>query len=502
MKFLSNLDLSKNQLLNAKLQVLAGDPGSLTAGDAALVWFDSTAKAFKGWDGSAVQLLTNTVETITGTGPVSVNTANKSASISVANATSGAAGLMSSTDYTKLAGSTALNTGSALVQRDPSGNFSAGTITANLTGTASNASALENNNGAYYLSRAYHTGSQTASTISDLATVVQGYRLDQFAQPGASVNLGAQRITNLADPTSAQDGATKNYVDSVASGLDVKNSVRAASTANLTLTYNATSGASGRGQITGAPKTLDGINLTAGDRILLKDQTAGAQNGIWTVTTVGTGANGVWDRATDFDRDAEVTSGAFTFVEEGTQAATGWVLTTLNPITVGGSTGTALTFAQFNASASYTAGNGLTLTGSAFSAVGTANRISVSGSGVDIASTYVGQTSITTLGTIATGTWNASTIGLTKGGTGATTATAARTNLGATGKFAGDIGDGTATSYTVTHNLGSLDVHVAIYEKTSGAEVFADITHATVNTVTIAFASAPGASALRAVVVG
>ena len=83
---------------------------------------------------------------------------------------------------------------------------------------------------------------------------------------------------------------------------------------------------------------------------------SGAQNGIYVVSTVGTGSSGVWDRATDFDTDAEVTAGAFAFVEEGTtNADSGWVLATNNPITIGGASGTALTFNQFSS-----AGGGVT----------------------------------------------------------------------------------------------------------------------------------------------
>ena len=235
----------------------------------------------------------------------------------------------------------------------------------------------------------------------------------------ADISLGGFKITNLATPVASTDACTKGYADSLSSGLDVKASCRAASTANVSATYTATGGTSARGQITAAPNTLDGVTLAANDRILLKNQTTGAQNGIYVVSTVGTGSNGVWDRATDFDTDAEVTAGAFTFVEEGTaNSDSGWVLTTNNPIVIGGASGTALTFTQFSSAGAYIAGNGLTLTGNTFDVVGTSNRISVAADSIDIAATYVGQTSITTLGTIGTGTWNGALIGATYGGTG------------------------------------------------------------------------------------
>lgn len=227
----------------------------------------------------------------------------------------------------------------------------------------------------------------TAAKISNFDTQVRTSRLDQMAAPTASVSMNNQTITNLGAPVNANDAATKAYVDAVKVGLDVKDSVRVASTANVTVSYAATAGASSRGQISAAPNTLDGVTLVANNRILLKDQTTGAQNGIWVVTTVGTGANGVWDRASDFDADSEVTSGAFVFVEEGTtNADSGWVLTTDGTITIGGASGTALAFAQFSGAGQITAGAGLTKTGNTLD-VGTANtgRIVVNADNIDLA---------------------------------------------------------------------------------------------------------------------
>lgn len=502
MKLLNNLDLNKNEVQNAKLQNLGADP-TPAAGDKGLAWFNSATNLAKVWNGTAVETLTNLLESVAGSGAISVTgIAGKSQTISIVAASPSVPGTMSAADFAKLAAATAANTASTIVMRDASGNFVAGTITAALTGTASNATNLNGQAASYYLARANHTGTQLAATISDFDTQVRLSRLDQMAAPTAAVTMNNQRQINLADPINPQDSATKNYVDSVATGLDVKGSVRAASTANVTVTYTATGGTAGRGQITVAPNTLDGVTLANGNRVLLKNQTTAAQNGIWVVTTAGTGATGVWDRASDFDTDAEVTDGAFTFIEEGTQAASGWILTTANPITIGGASGTGLAWSQFNGSSSYLAGNGLNLTGNTLSAVGTANRISVSGTGIDIASNYVGQTSITTLGTIGTGTWQGTAIGVAYGGTGATTAVGAKTALGFMGRFTVDVGDGAATSVTVTHNLNTLDVIVALFEKSGGGEVFANVVHATVNTISLAFSVAPAAAALRCVVIG
>lgn len=213
------------------------------------------------------------------------------------------------------------------------GNVSLGELaTATTPSTADNSTKLATT--AYVKSQSYTT---TAT------------RLDQFAAPAGDVSFGSFKLTNLADPVNPQDAATKAFVDAARSGLDVKASVRAASTAAVTVTYSATGGTSARGQITAAPDTLDGVTLATNDRILLKNQANGAQNGIWVVSTLGSGANGVWDRATDFDADAEVTSGAFAFVEEGAiNGDSGYVLATNNPITIGGASGTALTFNLFS----------------------------------------------------------------------------------------------------------------------------------------------------------
>jgi hypothetical protein len=238
----------------------------------------------------------------------------------------------------------------------------------------------------------------TAAKISDFDTQVRTSRLDQMAVPTASVALNSQRITGLSDPVFAQDAATKNYVDSVAQGLEVKQSVRVATTANITLS---------------GTQTIDGVSVIAGDRVLVKNQTTTAQNGIYLA------AAGAWSRSADADVWNELISG-FAFVEEGTtNADTGWVSTA----NAGGTIGTTpIVFAQFSGAGTYIGGAGLTLTGSTFDIGGTANRITVNSDSIDIASTYVGQTSITTLGTIATGTWNATAIGVTKGGLGLTAA--------------------------------------------------------------------------------
>lgn len=211
------------------------------------------------------------------------------------------------------------------------------------------------------------------------------------------VDAGGKRVGNAATPTQSSDLATKAYVDSLSNGLDVKQSVRAATTSNITLSNT---------------QTIDGVALSAGNRVLVKDQTIGSENGIYVVSLTA------WTRATDFDNtpDIEVSPGTFFFVEEGTtQADNGYVVSNDTAITIGT---TAIVFSQFSGAGQITAGAGLTKSGNTLDVVGTNNRITVNSDSVDIASTYVGQSSITTLGTIGTGTWQGGVIAGQYGGTG------------------------------------------------------------------------------------
>lgn len=171
----------------------------------------------------------------------------------------------------------------------------------------------------------------------------------------ADQSFGGFKITNLGEPTVSTDGATKSYVDSISAGLNPKAAVIVATAQRVGLdgttpVYNNTGGASARGQITWTtgPTILDGVTLANGNRMLLKNEQdggglGGAANGIWIRTSQNT-----WDRAPDFDTDAEVTAGAYMPVSQGT--ANGdrlFLLTTNNPITIGGAGGTALVFSSF-----------------------------------------------------------------------------------------------------------------------------------------------------------
>ena len=158
-----------------------------------------------------------------------------------------------------------------------------------------------------------------------------------------TVDVNNSRIVNVTDPTGAQDAATKAYVDSVKQALDIKDSVRVATTANITIATALNVG-----------DTIDGVTLADGDRVLVKDQSTGSQNGIYVA-----GSTPV--RSADANTSAEVTSGMFMFVEEGTvNGDNGFVLTTNDTITLDT---TALTFTQFSGAGQVIAGDALSKSG-------------------------------------------------------------------------------------------------------------------------------------------
>ena len=229
--------------------------------------------------------------------------------------------------------------------------------------------------------------------ISDFDSGVRANRLDQMAAPTGSVSANSQKITNLADPTGDNDAANKGYVDGVAQGLDVKDSVVAATTANITLS---------------GTQTIDGVSVSADDRVLVKNQSTASQNGLYLCKA------GSWQRTDDLASGADA-AGMFTFVEQGTaNGDKGFVCTTNKGSAVVGTNN--LAFSQFSSSGDVTAGDGLDKSGSELSVDLKSNG------GLVIESTELAlkldASSIT--GTLA----------VSDGGTGATSASAARTALG------------------------------------------------------------------------
>lgn len=279
------------------------------------------------------------------------------------------------------------------VLRDTSGNFSAGTITANLTGIASHATQLQNSqnfsitgkatasavgfNGTAAVALnitalsvvpgdiALANGSFIVGNVSNVgvATTKSTIPISGFGSATAAVDMGSQRITSVANPINATDAANKAYVDSNSAGLDVKQSCHLATTTVLAGTYN-----SGTLRITGSANGLlsvDSVQVATNDRILVKDQSTQSQNGIYTVIQPGDAYTPfILQRASDFDTSAEASPGSFTFIEEGsTYADTGWVMSSNDVITLDNS---AIVWTQFSGPGSMTEGRGLVRNGSQF----------------------------------------------------------------------------------------------------------------------------------------
>ena len=327
--------------------------------------------------------------------------------------------------------------------------------------------------------------------------------------PTGNITVNSKNINSLADPVQAQDAATKIYVDTVAQGLDPKASVVYATSANLaSYTYdNGTSGVGATLTAQSVGNLLVNSNLvSAGQRILIKDEVgayvntttqSAAFNGIYTVTTAGAVAAAyVLTRSTDFDLAAEMPS-AFTFVESGgTNADTGWVCTTNDPITVGT---TQIIFAQFSGAGSYTAGNALSLTGTQFNVLtdgnigvngsnqlyivasatlvtpnignATGNSLTLSGNGV-LSATTVNATGNVLAGNVNS---NAAVTGVTitaSGNLNGNNATITNAVAAATGAFSGNVLAGNVNSNAaVTGTTGSFSGNVIAGNVNSNAAV-------------------------------
>jgi hypothetical protein len=495
-KFLVSIDLNKNELQNARIQNLGTAPTSPVAGQ---IYFDTVDNELYFYNGSSWESTQANAQVTYGTfagrpaaseagrlyyatdnyllyfddgttwtqidnfGTVTAQTSygassgnGSSTNFARADHTHGTPALTNTTPQAlAIDGNGAVGTGTAPAREDhvhempDFGNVSAQTSFGASSGNGSSAN----------VARADHTHGTPVHDNTAHSTI----NLSALAVPTSDVSFSSYKITNLATPVSASDAANKQYVDDVAQGLNIHAASYAATTANLNATYS--NGTSGVGATltnagTQAAFSTDGVSPSINARILVKNQTDTTQNGIYTLTTVGSGSvNWVLTRATDFDSAVEIAGGDFTFVDAGTTLAnTGWVQ--VDEVTTVGTD--PIVFQQFSGAGTYTASNGVQLVASNFSGVVVAGGgLTVGASGFDIDAAVVVK------------------------------------------KYAASVGDGTATSYTVTHNLGTRDVQVTVYDNSSPyAEVVCDVQHSTTTTATVLFSVAPTSNQYRVVVQG
>jgi hypothetical protein len=484
-KFLTSIDLAKNELQNARIQNLATDPSSPVLGQ---IYFNTAANEMRIYNGTIFEAIglngvTADAAEINILDGAILSTTELNYVDGVTSGIQAQLDAKSPLNNPTFTGTVTLDTGVNIVFEGTTANSFETTLTAgdptddrtitlpDLTTTLVGQDTTDT-----LTNKTLTSPTISGLTLSDSTIVVEGAtadayettlsfvdptddrtiyvpdangtlarvenKLHDFALATASVDLNNQKITNLTDPTNAQDAANKRYVDAAVVGIDWKASVRVATTEAVTLATAFENG-----------DTLDGVTLATGDRVLIKNQADATENGIYVVA-----ASGAPTRASDADSSAEITASFAVFVEEGTvNADSGWTLTNNGTITVGTSE---LSFTQFTGLGQITAGNGLTKL---------ANTLDV----------------VAGLGIVA----NANDVAID-------TAVVVR-------KYAVDLGDGTATSYTITHNLGTRDVTVALYEVASPyAEVVADVEHATTNTITVKFTLAPTTDQFRVVVHG
>jgi hypothetical protein len=251
---------------------------------------------------------------------------------------------------------------------------------------------------------------------------------------------GQLKIINLPNPSNAQDAATKAYVDSLVEGLNWKDNVRVATTGNINLN---------------APgATIDGVTLSVGDRVLVKDQTDAKQNGIY----IYNGSSTPMTRAPDANTADELEN-AVVVVDEGTNAGTAWRQTNVN----------------------FTLGTDPVNWTSFGTAAPPANE------------TTAGVIRVATQSEVDAGTID----------NAAVTPLKLANWAGRIRKYATTIGDGTATTFTITHNLGTRDVFVGVYQNSGNYDdVICDVERPNTNSVVVRFGVAPAANSIRVVVIG
>ena len=302
-------------------------------------------------------------------------------------------------------------------------------------------------------------------------------------------------VTLNADPTQALQAATKQYVDAVAEGLHIHASVETATTASVDLSS--------------PPAAIDGVTLANNMRVLVKNQSTTSQNGIYVYNS----ASAILERASDFNSSSEIQGGDFVFVTGGsTYDNSGWVQT--EKVTTVGTD--PILFTQFSGAGTYLAGNGLTLTGNTFS-INTGVTVDLSTAQTltnktltspVVSGLYLSDNNIIVEGTndihettlVFTDPTQDNTITF-KNASG-TVAFTSDIPSDIARKFSANVGNGSATSFSVNHNLGSRDVVVNVYDNATYDTVETDVVRTDSNNVTVSFSAVPSNNAYRVVIIG
>jgi hypothetical protein len=473
-KFLVSIDLNKNELQNAVIQNLATAPATPLAGQ---VYYNTTDNQLYIYNGTRWEVAGNAI--------ISGLLSARPAAATVDSGT-----IYYATDNYLFY----YSNGSAWAQTNQFGTVTAQTSygAASGNGSSTDYARADHTHGTPALGTATPNAITGAAGSAGTATTPSKEDHVHAFAPTTDLNMGGYKLTALATPVSSTDAANKQYVDDVAQGLNIHAASYAATTANLNATYS--NGSSGVGATltnagTQAAFATDGTTPSLNDRILVRLQTDTTQNGIYTLTTVGSGStNWVLTRATDFDSPVEIAGGDFTFVDNGTTLAnTGWVQ--VDEVTTVGTD--PIVWQQFSGAGTYTANNGVVLNGTVFSFAprsGYGLQTGATGAEIKLATT----SGLNLSSDLAVGAGN---------GISVLTNTVAIDSSVVVSKYATSVGDGSATSYTITHNLGTRDVIVSVYEGSgSYAEVICDVNHATTNTITLLFSVAPTSNQYRVVV--
>jgi hypothetical protein len=470
-QFLTGLNLNKNELLNARIQNLANDPSSPVLGQ---IYFNTSANELRVYNGSEFEA-------------VGIN--GVTASAAELNILDGAT--ITTTELNYLDGVSA-NVQTQLSELAPkaspvfTGDVS---VASNIVFEGATANSYETTLTATdpTADRAITLPNASGEVILDSNTV------NDLTLPSGNFSMNDHRIVAVAAPVDGTDAANKTYVDNAVAGLTWKQSVNLLASTNVALTGDTET------LVIDSHAALDSTDV--GYRILLINQSTDSQNGLYVYGDTGT--TYTLTRATDADVFSELVN-ATVFVSEGTvYGQSAW--TQANHYLTDF---TGQDWVQFSGAAQITAGNGLTKTGNTIDAVGTSDRITVNADSIDIASTYVGQSSITTLGTISTGVWNGTDIAVADGGTGASNAAGAKTNLGFMTRVAANntllAPSSGIITWAVTHNLGTQDITVQVYDLSTLAEVEVDVVRTSTSVVTLSWVASGNvpADSYRVVVIG